>query len=72
MKRIIGVITVIVTLLMITNVYADNYKMRELIPHDKKITIRGDNILYKDIEYKDGTITIGTIKNQSEDKRNIT
>lgn len=72
MKRIIKVLSVIILLLMVTPVFADNYKMMELIPQDKKVTIRGDIFLYKDIECKNGKITFGQIKNISDEKKKIT
>ena len=75
MKKIINILSIIViVVLTITTkeVFADNYKMMELIPHDKKVTIRGDNFLYKDIEFKNARINIGQIKNISDEDKKIT
>lgn len=75
MKKIINILSILViVVLTITTkeVFADNYKMMELIPHDKKVTIRGDNFLYKDIEFKNARINIGQIKNISDEDKKIT
>ena len=75
MKKIIKVIQIVLVFIMVLSsktVYADNYKMMELIPKEKKVTIRGDQLLYKDIEYQDGKIVVGQIKNISDEKKSIT
>ena len=75
MKKIIKVIQIVLVFIMVLSsktVYADNYKMMELIPKVKKVTIRGDQLLYKDIEYQDGKIVVGQIKNISDEKKSIT
>ncbi len=71
MKKVL-LFTILMLLVLTKNVYADNYKIMELIPQDKTNTIRGDYFLYKDIKYKDGKITIGKIKNISDENRKIT
>lgn len=72
MKRIMGIFLLLLTLFSIYEVKAANYGMRELIPNDIKTTIRGKNLLYKDIEYNDGKIVIGELKNLSNEKKSIT
>ena len=72
MKRIMGIFLLLLTLFSIYEVKAANYGMRELIPNNIKTTIRGKNLLYKDIEYNDGKIVIGELKNLSNEKKSIT
>lgn len=75
MKKIINILSIIVIVILtftIKDVFADNYKIMELIPHDKKVTIRGDIFLYKNIEFKNARINIGQIKNISDEDKKIT
>ena len=75
MKRIMKIVNLVLVFIMVLSsktVNADNYKMMELIPKEKKVTIRGDQLLYKDIEFKDGKIVIGQIKNITDEKKSIT
>lgn len=75
MKKIIKIMKILLVLVFVLSsksVYADSYKMMELIPKDKMVTIRGDQLLYKDIELKDGKIVIGEIKNITDEKKSIT
>ena len=75
MKRIVKIMNILLVFVFVLSsksVYADSYKMMELIPKDKKVTIRGDQLLYKDIEIKEGNIVIGQIKNITDEKKSIT
>ena len=45
MKRIVKIMNILLVLVFVLSsksVYADSYKMMELIPKDKKVTIRGN------------------------------
>ena len=75
MKRTINLLSIALILILTfttKQVFADNYKMMELIPQDKVVTIRGDIFLYKNVEYKNGKITFGQIKNITDEKKQIT
>ena len=75
MKKIIKIFSIVLILFLVITTkqtYADNYKMMELIPQDKKVTVRGDIFLYKDVEYKDGKVTFGQIKNITDENRKVT
>ena len=72
MKKLIQIFIILIIVISSKTVYADSYKMMELIPKDKKVTIRGDQLLYKDVEFKEGKIVIGQIKNITDEKKSIT
>lgn len=72
MKKLIQIFIILIIVISSKAVYADSYKMMELIPKDKKVTIRGDQLLYKDVEFKEGKIVIGQIKNITDEKKSIT
>ena len=71
-RKIMGILIILLTVFGIYDVNAANYEMKELIPKDIKTTIKGNNLLYKDIEYKKGKIVIGELKNLSDEKKSIT
>ena len=50
MKKIVSLLSIIIVMFItvsIKQVYADIYKMMELIPHEKTVAIRGDLFLYE-------------------------
>lgn len=71
MKKIILFI-IFITCILLTNVNAANYEMRELIPKDIKTTIRGENLLYKDFVYENGFVIFDKIKNNSKENKKLT
>lgn len=72
MKRIIKIFLVLIICLSVKTVYADNYKIKELIPYNVHTTIHTDNFSYKDMYFSLDGIYFGGIKNLSDKKLPIT
>ena len=70
MKRLIRVIIVLLMCFSI-NVYAENYKIKELIPYNTKTTIHTNNFSYKDLYFDENGVHFAGIKNLSDEDRPI-
>ena len=66
MKRIIKIILVLMICLSVKVVYADNYKIKELIPFNTHTTIHTDNFSYKDMYFDEKGVHFGAIKNLAD------
>jgi len=65
MKKYIISLILIFILFLTPNVYAADYKEKELIPVDTETTVRTDNFIYKGIVYSKGNINIEFVRNKS-------
>ena len=70
-KLVFLIVILILGLGVISPVHAANYTMKELIPEGITTTIRGDNLLYKDIVYKDGVISTSYVKNNAKEAKKL-
>ena len=68
MKRIIKIIFVLLICLSVKTVYAENYKIKELIPRNVTTTIHTDNFSYKGIRFDEKGVHFNGIKNLTKDK----
>jgi translation initiation factor IF-2 len=66
MKRIIRVVLILVICLSIKNVYAEDYKINELIPPKVKTSIHTDNFSYKKFSFDEYGVNFGGIKNLTD------
>ena len=64
MKRILLLIILMLSLLM-PDVYADNYDLREVVPKDIQTSVDGEKLFYKNIKYDNGIITMDYIRNNT-------
>ena len=71
MKRIIKVIFISIICLSIKTVYAENYKIKELIPYKVDTTIHTDNFSYKGIYFDERGVHFNGIKNLTDEKKTI-
>lgn len=71
MKRIIKVFFVLLIALSIKTVYAENYKIKELIPYKVDTTIHTDNFSYKGIYFDKRGVHFNGIKNLTDEKKPI-
>ena len=71
MKKIIKIIFVLIICLSINTVYADNYKIKELIPYNINTTIHTDNFSYKEIHFDEEGVHFNGIKNLTDEKKPI-
>lgn len=71
MKRIIKVFFVLLISLSIKTVYAENYKIKELIPYEIDTTIHTDNFSYKGIYFDKRGVHFNGIKNLTDEKKPI-
>ena len=71
MKRIIKVFLVLLVSLSIKTVYAENYKIKELIPYEIDTTIHTDNFSYKGIYFDKRGVHFNGIKNLTDEKKPI-
>lgn len=68
MKRIIKIGLILLVCLSVKIVYAENYKIKELIPRGVDTTIHTDNFSYKGIYFNNEGIHFNGIKNLTDDK----
>ena len=68
MKRMIRVILILILCLSVKTVYAENYKIKELIPYKVDTTIHTDNFSYKGIYFDYEGVHFNGIKNLTDDK----
>lgn len=68
MKRVIRIVLVLLICLSVKTVYAENYKIKELIPYDVDTTIHTDNFSYKGIHFDKKGIHFNGIKNLTNEK----
>ena len=71
MKKLIKIIFVLVMCLSIRNVYAENYKLKELIPYNVETNIHTNNFSYKGISFDKEGIHFKGIKNLTEEDKPI-
>lgn len=64
MKKILLLIIFMLSLLM-PNVYADDYDIREVVPKNIQTSISGEKLFYKNITYDNGVISMEYIRNNS-------
>ncbi len=68
MKRMIRVLLVLIVCFSFKTVYAENYKLKELIPYNVDTTIHTDNFSYKGIRFDEKGVHFNGIKNLTKDK----
>ena len=68
MKRMIRVLLVLLVCFSFKTVYAENYKLRELIPYNVDTTIHTDNFSYKGIRFDEKGVHFNGIKNLTNEK----
>ena len=68
MKRMIRVLLVLILCFSFKTVYAENYKLKELIPYNVDTTIHTDNFSYKGIRFDEKGVHFNGIKNLTKDK----
>lgn len=68
MKRIIKIIILLIVCFSVKTVYAENYKIKELIPYGIDTTIHTDNFSYKGIYFDENGIHFNGIKNLTDEK----
>lgn len=68
MKRMIRVLLVLIVCFSFKTVYAENYKLKELIPYNIDTTIHTDNFSYKGIRFDEKGVHFNGIKNLTKDK----
>ena len=68
MKKIFKVIILLLICLSLKTVYAENYKIKELIPYNVDTTIHTDNFSYIGMYFNDKGIYFNNIKNVSDQK----
>ena len=71
MKRIIKVIFILIICLSVKTVYAENYKLKELIPYKVDTTIHTDNFSYKGIYFDEKGVHFNGIKNLTDERKPI-
>ena len=71
MKKLVKVIFVLLMCLSIRNVYADNYKLKELIPYNVETNIHTNNFSYKGISFDEKGIHFKGIKNLTDEEKPI-
>lgn len=72
MKKIIQCVIFFLIMFLSLPVHAANYEFEELIPEGVTTTIRGDTLLYQNISYQDGIVSIKKIKNNSKESAKVT
>lgn len=72
MKRIIKIVLVLLICLSTKTVYADNYKIKELIPFGVHNTFHTDNLVYKNMYFNNEGIYFESIKNITDRDLSIT
>lgn len=68
MKRLVKVIFILLICLSIRDVYAENYKIKELIPYNVETNIHTNNFSYKGISFDDKGIHIKGVKNLTDEE----
>ena len=68
MKRIIKIIFVLLICLSVKTVYAENYKIKELIPRNVTTTIHTDNFSYKEMYFDSKGVHFKSIKNLTDEE----
>ena len=71
MKKIIKIVILLIICLSVKTVYAENYKIGELIPYGIDTTIHTDNFSYKGIFFDEKGIHFNGIKNLTDEKKPI-
>lgn len=71
MKKIIKIFLVLLVCLSIKTVYAENYKLKELIPYNVDTTIHTDNFSYIGIRFDEKGIHFNGIRNITDEKKPI-
>ena len=66
MKRIFRVILVLIICLSVKTVYAENYKIKDLIPYKIDTTIHTDNFSYKGLYFDEEGVHFNGIKNLTD------
>lgn len=67
MKKIIKILFILLMCISI-DVYAENYKIKELIPYDTKTSIHTDNFSYKEMYFDTKGVHFKGIKNLTDEK----
>lgn len=68
MKRIVKIIFILIVCLSIKTVYAENYKIKELIPYNTDITLSTNNFTYKGIYFDLESVHFNGIVNLTDKK----
>lgn len=71
MKKIVKILILIMTVVLMKDVYAANYELKELIPVEIETSIHTNNFSYKKFSYKDEKIAFQGIKNLTDETRPI-
>jgi len=66
MKKIVKILVILLLLVVTKNVYAANYKIKELIPLKIKTTVVTKNFSYRKFQYNEGKIEFEGIKNLTD------
>ncbi|MBQ9019424.1 MAG: hypothetical protein IJ097_03865 [Bacilli bacterium] len=72
MKRIVGLILILLIGGLVLEVHAENYKIKELIPKNIETTIHTNNFSYKGLYFDDEGIHFKGIKNLTDQELPIT
>ena len=67
MKRIIRVLLILLVCFSIKNVYAENYKVRQLVPYKVTTTIHTDKLNYIGMYFDDQGVHFNAIKNLTDE-----
>lgn len=68
MNRIVKIFLILVVCFSFKTVYAENYKLKELIPYNVDTTIHTDNFSYKGIRFDEEGVHFNGIKNLTDKK----
>ena len=71
MKRLIKVLIIVIISIITIPVYAENYKVKELIPLNTKTTIKTDNFTYIELYTDQNKVYFNGVLNRTQDERLI-